>query len=338
MKMFSQTSDLNGKRLNKTMIYFLYGPDRYRLLTKVREITHRYQAIHSGVTNPVEIEGEGISFARLKDIYQQPSMFVKHRLVIIRNIFQTPAIFQTKLQKEMANLSQSSTIFLFYQVGPIKNHKRLLESLKKYARVQEFSSLPPRGILIWLTQEANRYSLVLQPEACSCLANLIHSDLWKGHLALEKIAAYLGGEKKEVDVETVEKLIETTNAINVFAMVNALQNNQLSKALSAVNSYLDQGGAVELIIGQLNSFLIHLLTIRILLDEGKNQTQIKQEVTFNPWAVSHLIGPAQRFSREDINAKIQYLFKTDIGLKTGRIERREAINDFLLRFEDLTKR
>lgn len=314
------------------MIYFLYGPGLYRLSGKTREIINRYQEIHGGSMNLVEIEAKDASFSRFMDIYQQPSMFVENRLVVLKNLFQTPTPFQTKLQKEIVRLNQSSVIFLFSQEGSIKNHQRLFESLKQNSQIQEFPLLCSREILIWLNQEAEHYDLVLQPEACSKLANLIQGDLLRGHLVLEKIAAFLGGEKKEIDVEMVEKLTDVSNSVGVFEIINFLQNNQIAKALSAASSYFDKGGSVVFLIGQLNTFLAHLLVVRALLDEGKSQFQIMREVSFNPRSVYHLIDPAQRLSIEDLNIKLQDLFKTDLGVKTSQVSDREAINDFLLRF------
>jgi len=314
------------------MIYFFYGPDSYRLSQKLKEIKRRYQKAHGGPMNLVELEGSEISFPHFQDICHQPSMFVERRLVVIKNLFQAPEKFCCQLQSVVEKLDQSATLFVFYHLGKIKKKDPLFQKLKKQVKSEEFSSLGLSETTAWLDKEAESYGLVLQSGARTRLASLIKGDLWLGQLALKKIAAYLGEGGKEVSAEEVEKLMDFSSSINVFQVVNALQENKLSEALTMVNHYLDQGGPPEFLIGQFNALLVHLLYVRSLLDEGKNAWQIRAEVPFNSKAVYYLINPAQRFSAGNLKKKIQDLFQADLGIKTGRQLPRPALNDFLLKF------
>lgn len=314
------------------MIYFLYGPDSYRLLQKLKEIKERYQKVHCGSMNLMEREGSEISFSSFQDIYRQPSMFIEHRLVILKNLFQASDKFRCQLSSVIEYLDQSTTLFVFYQLGKVEKKNPLFRKLKKQVKNEEFSSLRLPQVESWLDQEAKRYGLILQPEARSRLANLLKGNFWLGHLTLEKLAAYLGEGEKEVSVEEVEKLADFSPSVNVFQITNALQRKDFPEALATVNRYLDQGGRPEFLIGQFNSFLAHLLYIRSLLDEGKQGWQIRQEVPFNPNQVYYLTNLAHSFSAKELKEKIRGLLQTDLRIKTGQQLPRPALNNFLLKF------
>ena len=320
------------------MIYFLYGPDQYRLHQKVKAIIERYQKIHQGAMNLIELEALDISFVRLMDIARQPSIFIEHRLVVVKNLFGGPLSFQRKLKKALPLLKSSPTIFLFSQEGEEKKND-LFRQLKRYAQSQVFPVLDFSETKIWLQEEAKRYSLTFQSEALTKLASYIQGDLWQGHLALERIASY---QKKPgpVSAALINEIIQPgKSTINRFALSQALQNRQIAQALKEVNAAFDRGEAPEVIVGQLNSLLSRLLLVKLFLDKGYNYRQIQNKVPFNPKSVYFLVKAARPFSVSFLKKKLQGLFQIDLGIKTGRFAPREAINDFLLRFfeNDLTK-
>ena len=315
------------------MIYFLYGSDQYRLYQKVKEIMNRYQKVHQGSMNLVKLEAQGVSLTSLIDIARQPSMFIEHRLVVLKNPFGFSPALQRKLKKEISFLQSSPTVFLLYQEGEERKND-LFRELKKQAQNQSFPILDFSKTKEWLKKEAKRYALTFQNEALDKLARLIQGDLWRGHLYLEKIASY-PKNSQVVDAPMVEKIVGgEEQAIDRFALANALQKNQRSKALKEVNASLDRGEAPEAIVGQLNSLLSRLLIVRVLLDEGNNQRQIQAKVSFNPKSVYFLARAAYSFRQEFLKRKIQDLFQIDLGIKTGRFAPREAINDFILRFPE----
>ena len=313
------------------MIYFLYGPDQYRLRQKVKAIIDRYQKIHQGTTNLIVLEAFDISFAHLMDIARQPSIFIEHRLVVVKNLFEASLSFQRKLKKALPLLKASPTIFLFSQEGEEKKND-LFQKLKHHAQSQAFPLLDFLKTKNWLQEEAKHYSLSFEPEALVQLASYIQGDLWRGHLALERIASYQR-KSEPVKLFLVDEIIKPEEStINRFALSQALQNHQIAKALREVNAAFDRGEAPEAIIGQLNSLLSHLLLVKLLLDKGYHQRQIQNQVPFNPKSVYYLIKAARSFPVSFLKKKLQDLFQIDLGVKTGRFPAREAINDFLLRF------
>ena len=313
------------------MIYFLYGPDQYRLYRKVKEIISRYQKLHQSSINLIKLEAPDISFSNLMDIARQPSMFIEHRLVILKNPFEASLSFQRKLKKAIPLSQNSPTIFLFFQEGEERKNG-LFQELKHYAQSQAFPLLDFLKTKAWLQEEAKHYSLSFEPEALAKLASYIQGNLWRGYLALERMASY---QRKSEPVKSslVDEIIQPEEStINRFALSQALQNRQIAKALKEVNAAFDRGEAPEAIVGQLNSLLSRLLLIRLLLDKGYNQRQIQARVPFNPKSVYFLARAAYSLTPGFLKRKLQSLFRVDLEIKTSRLRPREAINDFLLRF------
>lgn len=320
------------------MIYFLYGPDQYRLYQKVKEIVNHYQKIHGGSMNLVRLEAPEASLINLIDIARQPSMFVEHRLIILKDPFSFSLPLQRRFKKEIPFFQSSPVIFLFYQQGKERKND-LSRTLKKYAKTQFFPFLDYSGTRQWLIEESKLYHLTFQDDALNKLALSVQGDLWRGHLYLNKIASWQKGSKR-VDLALVRKIIDPQESLeDRFALTKALQAGQQAKALQEVNDFLDRGEAPEIIVGQLNSWLSRLLFVRILLDQGETQWNIQSKVPFNPKATYFIIKAARSFSVEFLKRKIQDLFQIDLGVKTGRLSPREAINDFILRFPEnaLTK-
>jgi DNA polymerase III delta subunit len=314
------------------MIYFFYGADHYRLLKKLKTLKNRFQEVHKESGEFKELEGKEISFPQFRDLYQQSSIFIEHQLIIVRDPLQASEKFRQQLKTSLKELNQLSTLFVFCQLGKFKKSDPLFKAFLKESQKEAFPLLNFQETKAWLEKEAEKYKLSFQPEAKTKLANLIEGNLWLGHSTLEKIAAGLGEKSIPISSEEVEDYINVSPPVDVFKVVNALQEKKIAEALTAISRYLDDGGSPEFLIGQLSSFLARLLTVRSLLDQGKDRWQIKKEVSFNPRALFFLIPSAQYFSAESLKKKIRDLLKTDLQIKTGQKLPRSALNDFLLSF------
>jgi len=119
------------------MIILLYGQNSYLLKRKLKEIIDRYQQKHPEM-NLSRIDAERLDFADFWHEFQQKSIFVSCRLIIIDNIF-LGRDFKRQFKKQLKKLMADKDVLVAWSTAkPKKEDQLLVERIKEGGRVQEF--------------------------------------------------------------------------------------------------------------------------------------------------------------------------------------------------------
>mgnify|MGYP002034720842 CR=1 FL=1 len=98
----------------------------------------------------------------------------------------------------------------------------------------------PKDTTQWIIKRAqDEYDAVIQPQAASALASVTASDLRRADNELVKLVSYVNGES-DITEEHVTLLTPYVADANVFEMVDALAAGNANRALSLMNTVLEQ--------------------------------------------------------------------------------------------------
>ena len=195
------------------MLITLYGPDSYRRLKKLGEITNAYREKYTGLSYDRIDASLDESLDKLKILVSTLSMFDDVRLVVLDN----PLL--AKDQKRLRGILKANaenkelTIVINSIQKPGATYKFLYE---KPSTNQEFPALKGEKINAFIKQISEEYRVKIDTETRDALTELFGSDTWS--IATEISQLSLGAHE-----------IESRPANDYFKLINTVKRGYNTK-------------------------------------------------------------------------------------------------------------
>ncbi len=298
------------------MIYFLFGQDTYRSRQKMKEIIEEYKKRHQSGLNFIKLDFNEKEFSDLKQTIETVSMFDEKKLVVLEGAFQQSAYFQEELLdylKKRKIDSDKDSIVIFW-AEKIDEKNKLFQFLRKKAKIQEFKLLQPSKLKEWVKKHIKEQGGSIENQAIEKLIDCIGNDLWRMSNELDKLIAF----NKKIKKENVEKLVKSKIDTNIFETIDALGQKNKKQALKFIHNHLKKGES-EMYL--LDRFVYQFRNLIKVKSGGK--------LDMHPFVVKKTSQQAKNFSFEELKKIYQKLLEIDLGIKTGKIDARTAIELFI---------
>lgn len=307
------------------MIILLYGQNNYRLKRKLKEIIDRYRQKHPRV-NLSRIDAEQLDFADFWREFQQKSIFVSRRLIIIDNIF-LGRDFKKQFKKQLKKLMADEDILVAWSATePKKEDQLLVERIKKGGQVQKFPQPKRSDTRRWL--EEFDQQLDLSGEAKERLIDYIQDDWIRGQAAISRLILT---NDRSSEIARLDRMREQTEEINLFSLTEAIAQGSKEKALMMVHRYFSQKGRPERLLPIVVYQFRQLLLVRDLIERGQDYHQIKRSAKIPPFVLGRIYQPAQNVSLNGLKKVYRQLFALDYQIKTGQVDFRTGFDLFIAR-------
>lgn len=146
---------------------------------------------------------------------------------------------------------------------------------------------------------------------------------------LDKLILY----KKEGTItrEDMEDLTVENFNDNIFAFTGAVLNKEVEKSLKLYQEFISHGYDEIMLIPLLGSQFRTLFQVKKLRSIGKTEEEIAQILKFsNPYRVRMCLKNAAPYSEKDLLNYIRKLSEIDIKIKSGRVNKKQAFELFLI--------
>ena len=308
------------------MIIFLYGEDTYRSRQKLNEIVTKFRESDPADMNLATLDMAVTKFADFsKAVTAMPFMGDK-RLVVARGLLSSS---KKEIQEAVIDLIEENKIFsdnsvIFYEYEKTDKRKKLFKLLNKQKNSQEFKLLADYEIGQWIESEVEKRKSKIESAAVVKLASYIGNDLWRLSNELSKLLMYRN--RQEIRSEDVELLVKAKLDENIFNFVDAVSNSNTKLALKLLHDHFEQGQNEQYLLTMIAYQFRNLAQIKPLLDEGMPPNQIKSETKLHPFVIQKTSAQARRFSGDKIKKIYDMLVRTDLAMKTGKIEQKTALD------------
>ena len=301
------------------MIIFLYGEDTYRMKEKLKEIIERYQKVHKSGLNLKYFD----DFTNFKDGVRQASMFKEKKLAVVTNIFANPD-FKEKFYQSKKDFLSSEDIILIYEEKDFNKNNSLFKFLKKNARSQEFKFLAGQGLKTWIKKEFDRYETKIDSGVLEKLIEYIGNDLWQMSNEIRKLASFKNN--KTVKVEDIELLVKSKIETDIFKTIDAIADKNKKQALNLLHKHLEKGDSPLYLLSMISYQFRNLLIIKDLIEKCKPYNVILKKSGLHPFVVKKSYYQSQKFTFQELKKIFQKIFKTDLDIKTGKIQPEIALD------------
>lgn len=307
------------------MIFYLTGPDTYRLGQKLTELKVKFlrEVDPTGLGMTI-VDGGAITPNTLSPIFSAAPLFARRRCVVIKNTSKTK---DAKLAEAIVALLKqhdkvAGNLIIFVEDEEPKGKNVLHTWLLQHAYHQGFAVLQGRQLEKWIADECKKKNRLIEPAALQTLVTRTQADNWALSRALAKLDAYLE-LTLPVTRRDVEELVRDEHEEEVFPLIDAIVHGRLAAAAPMMTAYLGQGENAQSLVALLES----QLRVLILLADNPRATI----PGVHPFVVKKLTPLARRLRPEQLRELYEALSVVDRELKSSTVDPATLLLSFVVR-------
>lgn len=270
---------------------------------------------------------KGAAEKALETIEQLP-MMAKMRLVVVKEAEAIKGDAVDKLADYLSDPNAFTCLVLCY--SKLNKTTKIWKRSNKKGMALQFERIYERQMPFWIKRMAARFGKKISSEGISFLIRSIGPDLAKANAELEKASLHAGEEKETIDVEDLEAVLAAVKAERIFDLTDALGKKQSTTALYLTKKMIDSGEQPLRILWQVGSHMNKLMLVRSMLAAGAPAREIGRAMGVMDFVRDKLVQQAKVFPRKELRRSLVLITKTDLELKSGRINSRAILEKLIL--------
>ncbi|MFH1030829.1 MAG: DNA polymerase III subunit delta [bacterium] len=333
------------------MIFFLYGSDTFRSLTKLKDLKEKFlRDVDGGFLNLEELDGEKLIFADFKKEISTVSFMSAKRMIIFKNIISKnkDKSLQNNIIEYLKKDEDNETVIVFWEEDI--NEK---EALFKYliakrssgsslsraltansegcipqCRIykQEFEQLKGAALKRWITNAVQEKGGKIDNVALNMLLERVGSDLWQMNNELDKLISF----SSDITSENIKMFIKAKYDENIFNLTDAIGSKNKKLALRLLAEQLKAGVNINYIITMLARQFRLLLEIKDYMVKSASAhvsaQSISRDLKMNSFVVGKLLGQAKMYDMADLKKSYSRLMDIDLKSKTTNSDMELLLN------------
>ena len=326
------------------MIIFLHGINSFRISQKLNKYKEKFtRDIDSTGVNIEILDSNNITTESFRKAVLSGGLFVKKRLVIIKNLFSTRKAMNIDEEEEEKiespikltktkdksifaeienyvekNQNSEDTILIFIQSEAHKSQQsKLFKLLKSQKYSEEFYPLTGAKLTNWIKKQVENQNGKINNQAIQFLADNIGSDLWRLSNEINKLIAFK--QNSEIQLEDVQQFIKTKLDENIFNLTDAFGRKNKALALKLISDQIESGSAWQYLLIMFARQIKIVLQIKSALDSGVSQYQLANSTGLHPFVIQKTRSQTNLFSVPELKKIYSQLLQIDLSLKISQI-------------------
>lgn len=289
--------------------------------------------------NHIVFDGQGVSFASVTDAIKAPPMFEEYKLIEWRY----PSFVKMR-EGDLAAFEETLDLLPEHhyavfaiivadgecELGTEKKPSKFERRFSKKADILNFPRSTEPQLLSWLKKHFDAEGITVSKEALSAL--IFRSgramDILCGEVA--KLSLYIKARGRcALEVSDVNEVASSTPECDTFALTNAILERNKRAAFIALDEMKRQRQDPIMIMGMMAKTYSELLTVKMMLDDGMEQSTIESELKMHPFRLKSYIRASRLFKAGSPAAILEELSRVDVGSKYGGVSGYTAVEMFV---------
>jgi DNA polymerase-3 subunit delta len=350
---------MSGQASKPQLIYVLWGSDRFTRDEQVRGLKRRMLAEPCGEYNLTVLSGDDVAVRDVRMVADALPFMGDRRLVVVEGLLGRIAGSAKPARRGRGNRAGASTARKTAskakaeeqpeEGGPAADLTAMLQDLppstalvlvedqidpalieswlpSDRAHVRGYERPRPAELGRWIERRAKHHGGRIDAAAVRQLSQLAPDDLGLLDTELLKLITYADGRSVTLDDVT---LLSASPEINIFALLDAVGQNQRGPALTHLRQLFQRGERSEAIIPQIAGSLRRLIQARELLDQGLRGPALAGKLGVHPFVAEKTERQARQYRVEQLESALRRLLRTDQAIKTGEAEPELALELFI---------
>lgn len=312
-------------------VYYFFGEDTYSLDKTIKELE---KSIEPYITSDFDKEVIYADDKNLSDILTAAASFPfgSERKYILVKEFEK--ISSKKSLAGYINSPAEFTTLVMVHNGSISGlssepYKSLLENNFIYEAVE----LKGDNLIEWVIQFAGESGKHISQEVASVFIDMVGENRHLIETQLEKMFIFLG-DKREIDIESVEALSARFKEYTIFDLQDALAVKNRQKSFKIAFNMLEKGAEPVFIVHMLTRFFTGILRINELKAANTPDKQIAGIVGTHPYYLKKFYNARRLYTDKQIIRISRALLNADISIKTTSSDNKNIITILLTEILD----
>jgi DNA polymerase-3 subunit delta len=310
--------------------YFLYGAESFYRVEIVRALTQQLITPDNRDFNLEHFEARETALGDWLGAVRTLSFMGGTKLVVVRNLHETTLEdIEGQMLLDYA-ASPTPDACLVITTDKADRKRKLFKTLTAVTGAVSCEEPHEAGLIPWVKRRARSMGYELQVEAARKMVDRVGPK--PGILAqeLEKVITY-AGKSKTVSGEMVAELVGETKMENAFALIEALKERRLEKALRLLRNQLDHGEEPLKILGLIAWQFRTLWEVKCYKARKLGPKKISELMGAKPFMVEKALQHTKNFSQEMLKKGLKNLFEADLELKTSGKDPQGVLESLLLK-------
>ena len=225
---------------------------------------------------------------------------------------------RTRMAEIFSDIPDYCTVVFTYITLPWKPDKRLKklwESIDGSGTIVEFAKQDQRDLIAWVSRHFAAHKKRISTDLCAYLIDITGGTMTALSSEIDKICAYSGAE--EIHKSDIDAVTEPVLDAVVFQMTDLLSAGRYDQALVKLQQLLKMQQEPLAILGAVGGHFRRIGTARILLDNGRNASDLQKLCGMPDYPARKTMDAARRFRPEFCRKAAQLVLETDYKMKTS---------------------
>jgi DNA polymerase III subunit delta len=318
-------------------IYLLYGEDSFGRDEAVQTLRDRMRALPAGDHNLTDLAGADATVTALRSAADVVPFLAERRMVIVRGLLgrlagrgggggrrpargkkaQTGSDEAEALLDYLPNVPQTTSL-VFVEDGRLDPRPIAAVIPRGRGIIREFPRV--QDVAGWIRSRAKAVEVDLDESGVRELAQLGGADLRRLDSELRKLGAYAAG--RTVTRADVREMVIGRD-VQTWALLDALAERRVDKALRALRSLYAQGESPEALLGRdIAPHYRRLMVAREIAVASREERAAVDvgALGLNPATLGKWTEQAEAFEPAELQHALELLLDLDRQIKTGEAE------------------
>ena len=313
--------ELKAALKNKSLerLYFFHGEETFLLNHYLTQMKKQTLDPLTESFNYHRLTNETFDIRTFADAVENLPMMAEYTFVQVDDIdlFKMNESDRSKMTEILSDIPEYCiVVFTYLTVAwkPDKRLKKLWEAVEK-GSIVEFARQDQRDLIAWVTRHFAARGKRISTDLCAYLIDITGGTMTALSGEIEKISAYSGADEiRKTDIDAVTEPV--MDAV-VFQMTDLLSTGRYDQALVKLQQLLKMQQEPLAILGAVGGHFRRIGTARILLDSGRNASELAKLYGIQDFAARKSMDAARRFKPEFCKAAAQLILETDYKMKTS---------------------
>ena len=306
--------------------YLIYGPDRTIINNELNKLIKELK-----IDDIVKYD---MTNSNLLDVIEDAStvgLFSSNKIIILDDCYFLNANKTIdnieELEKYLEKYNPNNyCIFICYS-DKVDTRKKIYKLLKSKAKIIEKVKIDDDYLLNYVKEELEREQYKI--EDINYFLNRVGKNLNNIKNELNKLMMYKL-DSREIKNIDIDKIVIKSMEEEIFALTDAVILKNTELALNLLDSFLKKDYEEIQIIMLIAAQFRFLFQVKRLLNKGKSEGEIAKILEVNPYRVKFTVKKLYSYSEKMLLDYIQKLAKMDHDIKLGLINKKLALELFII--------
>jgi len=309
--------------------YLFYGEEKY-LIDMYEERMKKFIALKGEASMNIDVFVDKESVTNITNAIETMPFFCEQRLVIVKNsgLLASGRKDDSALMTTALKDIPESTILVFIEDN-VDKRSTVYKAISQVGELVEFKRPTESELVAWISREMKLKGIAIEKGVALYLIRATSANMETLSTEMSKLTAYCAdkGQVTEADIDEVcTKGIE----LKIFALVDAFAHKNRSRAMGIFENLMEAKESPILVL----SLIARQFRFMLACSQagGKSSSEIGSALGAPPFAIRECMKQARNFSEAELVQAMKDCLEADVGIKTGRIGDRLAVEVLIGRY------